>query len=305
MRQLFDPQIPILPITRTINARIAKLKKRFPKFDIYYLVSAAVQERRDVFEQMWQRYEPYADKGFVRQAQLRFHQKTWEIYLGSVLLEKGLILEKTGKNAPDIKVAIPNRPPIWIECVAPERGETQDRVPEMVHGIVQDVPEEQMLLRLKDSFEKKSKQFQKYLAGGVVQKTDARIIAINAGDLQYPEGDPPNIVKTLFALGYLTLRFDPEHKKVIETFWSRREKIKTKSGGEAALGHFLNEQFKDISGVIYSNRTALNRPNEPDAGCIVVLNPFAEVPLQLDDFGFMRKFIGEGNTVHSIAPVSQ
>lgn len=302
MKPLFPETIPILPIDKEVENKLKKLKDQFPAFDDYYVVSAAVEERRVFFEELWCRYEPFADANFVEQSQKSFHQKTWEMYLGNVFLEKEHILESAGENAPDLKI-MTNSPTAWVECVAPQKGDGVDRVPDMVYGVVEHVPEEQIKLRIAASFEEKSNKFKKYIDDGVVKRDQPRIIAINGGGLGFTiEGEPPRVIAVLFAIGHLTLHFNPGHTEVVHTSFSRIDKVVKQSQAEVILGQFLSDKYKHISAVIYSKDAVLNRPLQIGTECVVVHNPFAEVPLPIDSFSFMTRFVSKEGAVHKIIP---
>jgi hypothetical protein len=110
--------------------------------DLGYLNLRAGKHRceRDIartLEQMWVRYEQYADRdfvpGFARDPQARF----WEMFLGCALLDAGKVLLPTAErprdgSRPDLCIIDGNRH-IWIEAIAPDRGcSGEDQIPEMV-----------------------------------------------------------------------------------------------------------------------------------------------------------------------------
>lgn len=299
-RSLFVPEIPSIQPDENAYDQIEVLKSQFSHYNDYYVVSAALADRKKYFEDLWQKYEPYADGDFVEQAQKRFHQKTWEMYMGNVLLSNGFVLARAGRNAPDLKINHSERPNVWIECVCPEKGAQADRVPEMVYGMAVNVPEEEMLLRITNSFEEKSKKFQKYIEDGVVNSDEPRIIAINRADLDHVDSEPPLIIKALFAVGHLALRFNPDRSEVTERFYTHRPKLVKKSGGEVLLGHFLDDKHKHISAVIYTDRTVLNRPEYIGSECLLIHNPHAEVPLPVADFSFMQRYVGKDGVLQKL-----
>lgn len=306
LKQLFSIDIPVIPENEPqAQAQLDALKAAFPRLDEYFIVSGAVEERRARFENLWKIYEPYSDRDFVEQAQKRFHQKTWEMYLGNVLLRNGYSMEPVQTGKPDLKVVRKDEPTIWIECVAPEKGNGTDRVPEMVHGIVQTVPEEEILLRIAATFEEKSKKFSEYLKKHVIADNEPRVIAINIGDLDHVDGSPPRIISVLFAIGHLTLQFDQGRKNVTNTFYQRRTEISKKSGAKVQLGQFLGNEHKHVSAVIYSKNTVLNHPAHIGSDCILVHNPNTTVPLAEGVFPFMTSFVGGSDTVHRINPTSE
>lgn len=297
---LFPEEIPVLPITRDIENQLKALKDKLSQFDVYYTVSGALEERRSALESLWSKYEQYTDKNFIPQARVRFHQKSWEMYLGNVLLEHGFKLEKIKSNNPDLKVVDDLKPTTWIECVAPERGTTEDGVPEMAYGVVQDVPRDRILLRIANSFDDKSKAFLKYIEDRVVKDNEPRVIAINVAALGYVDGDPPWIINMLFAVGHLTLVFDKEHTHVISQHYSKIDRTIKLSGSEVLFGQFLDDKYKHISGVIYSRDNIINMSKVIGTECVFIPNPFAEVPIPENTFPFMGRFVSEGDKIHRI-----
>lgn len=302
MKSLFINEIVPVPEIKLTQAELDRLISQFPKFDVYYVASAALQERRDFLEDLWKSYEPYAEKNFIKEAQTHFHQRSWEMYIGNVFLKNGHNLERASANAPDIKIISQSTPTVWIECIAIERGETADRVPQMQYGIVQHIPQEQILLRIASGVEEKSKKILKYIANGSVKEKEPRVIAINRARLSHVDGDLPYVVKVLFAMGHPTLLFNKGHSEVIDSFYSQRDKITKQSGSDVGMGHFLSDKYKHISAVIYSMDYVINRKEPIGRECVLVLNPFADAPLPADTFPFMTKYIGEENKVHIITP---
>lgn len=77
-----------------------------------------------MLQEMWARYEPYADpdfqQGFARDVDGRF----WEMYLGCTLLEAGrtlLLVDRQREGGqPDLCVFEDGRR-IWIEVITPRR----------------------------------------------------------------------------------------------------------------------------------------------------------------------------------------
>ncbi len=84
------------------------------------------QQLRAMLQEMWARYEPYADpdfrQGFARDVDGCF----WEMYLGCTLLEAGRTLlpvidRQRDGGQPDLCVLEDGRR-IWIEAITPDEG---------------------------------------------------------------------------------------------------------------------------------------------------------------------------------------
>jgi hypothetical protein len=64
------------------------------------------------------------------------------MYVGVSLLQRGFQLASTDEG-PDFSIT-KNAQRAWVECIACMPGEGEDRVPPMLYGTVQRVPEEEM-----------------------------------------------------------------------------------------------------------------------------------------------------------------
>src|SRR3989338_437414 len=124
-----------LPLVET-NEELEKIKGLYPRYDSYFIASGCCKERREKFDKLWIKYKPYTDKHFLNQIQTNFHQRSWEMYIGNVLLEKGLIMQSKNEG-PDFVID----KTAYVECVAPTKGDPAkpDSVPEM---FVATTPEE-------------------------------------------------------------------------------------------------------------------------------------------------------------------
>ncbi len=80
------------------NEELEKVKQRYRKYDPYFIASGCCKERREIFDKLWSNYKSYADSHFLSQIKTNFHQRSWEMYVGNVLLEKGLNIQCVAKN---------------------------------------------------------------------------------------------------------------------------------------------------------------------------------------------------------------
>lgn len=269
-----------LPLINT-DEELEKIKAIYPNYDPYFIASGCIKERRIKFENLWLKFKPYADRHFLAQAKINFHQRSWEMYVGNVLLEKKLFIESKNEG-PDF-VANSN---IYIECVACTKGDPSkpDSVPEMYVArtldeiCVQDVPVDKMILRMTQAIKDKAvNQHGEWKNKIWFNKQDPFIIAINTGDLEHPQDylGIPLIIKALFGLEFLQICRKGDNN------FSWRNDIK-KGGSEVPVKYFTNKDFNFVSGILFSDKMVLNHPDNIGEDCIFVNNPFAQNPVNND-----------------------
>lgn len=267
-----------MPFVNT-DEELEKVKTMYPNYDSYFVASGCIKKRRRKFEKLWQNFEPYADNNFLTEIKTNFHQRSWEMYLGNVLLERKLSI-KSQKGGPDFILD----DDIYIECVAPTRGDSNkpDSVPEMhiaktleeIRAL--DVPVDQMILRITQAIKDKALlQYKKWRSKKWFKENAPFIIAINTADLQYVD-DPnmPNIIKALFGFQFMQINLKNGKKS-----YSHRDKIEKVNKEPVFVNYFINDNFSFVSGVLFSDVTVLNRPNKIGDDCIFVNNPFASNPV--------------------------
>lgn len=304
--KLFSENFNIIKSDEELTA----LHKRFPDYDIAYLCQATYSLRtkdRDWMEKLWEQYEPYADKQFLNDFRKQFTQRAWELYLGATLLSRGFRLGKHRDSGPDLDIQnkTGDKRLAWVEAIAVEKGDGNDRVPEMVYNSVGSVPEEQMMLRLTGGLDKKFKKYCDELKKGVVKYDESYVIAIDRSALQHVDASAPLILKVLFGIGDLTITFALENgkHKPTGTFWSELPKLDKTSGQPVSMKFFLDPAHAGISAVIYSHHGILNSPRIPEEmgeDFIIALNPHAKNPLPQNFFSFGDEFAVQGNSVNKI-----
>ncbi len=268
-----------LPLIET-NEELEKVKKLYPKYDPYFITSGCFKERREKFNKLWGKYKSYADRHFLNQIRTNFHQRTWEMYVGNVLLKKNLIIQSENEG-PDFVID----KTAYIECVAPTKGDPNkpDSVPEMFIATtpeeirVQDVPVDKMILRITQAIKDKAlNQYKNWKNKEWFNPKMPFIIAINTGDLSHAE-DPsmPNVLKALFGFQFMQINI-----KTGETNFSYRNKVKKTNNESVSVNYFTNENLSFVSGVLFSNKTVLNHPKNIGEDCIFVNNPFAKNPVK-------------------------
>src|SRR3990167_11296773 len=139
MTKLFNENLG----TASNRTELARLKKKFNSYDSIYVAISTMTNRpdfRDWLESIWQQYEPYADSNFPNEFKKQFNQRAWELHLGSTLINRGYELGSHSNAGPDIKIPYKSKN-VWIEAIAVEKGDAQDKVPDIEYGKAEDNPE--------------------------------------------------------------------------------------------------------------------------------------------------------------------
>ena len=213
------------------DEELRKIKIKYPDYDSYYIASGCIKERREKFDRLWGIYQSFADKNFSSDIKKHFHQRTWEMYLGVVLIENNFDTSSFD-HGPDLIINRNKTNEFFIEAVACERGNTKDAVPEMFIAktpeeiIVVDVPEEEMLMRLTNSLGSKYKKYKDFIKN----ENNPYIIAVNKGELDYPDPQIPLILKCLFGIGFE--HFKKVNGKLTYAGWTSRTNIEKKKRGK-------------------------------------------------------------------------
>lgn len=238
---------------------------------------------RALAEQLWAFFEPFADEDFTLAIAKDFHARFWEMYLAFGLNAQGHRVLPAIKPGPDLRIEGPERS-IWLEAVAATKGSGPDQVPEMVLDKVQDVPDELIVLRLRQSIDEKFRKLKRYLEKGIVAPTDPFVIAVNgrAVPFAFLEGEVPRILKALFPLGHITVTLNRETLKTVDERHEYRPLIGKISGGQVPTTVFLNQEYSAISAVLFCNSDLGNHPpDERNIGAEFTLihNPEALNPI--------------------------
>jgi len=288
MKSIFTDNFPFV----TSDPELQVLKDQYPDYDSYYIASGSIQERKERFDALYQKYHPYADRHFLTEIKKKFHQRTWEMYLGCALLDRGIVF--TSKDiGPDILIEHEGKK-IWIECIACEKGDGIDRVPDLHYGVVQDVPSDEMLIRIAGALKSKFEKYKKYLEDGTVRDTDQFVIAVSRGDLGHVDAAIPLILRVVFAMGHQTITM-PRNGSPSRSGWSTVPFVEKRNGSKVPMTFFLEKEYEGISGVIYCKDTVLNHPDVLGEDIVVVYNKLAQNPLSEGVLDSFKKYKCEEN----------
>jgi hypothetical protein len=287
-KSIFTDDFPEL----NTNEELEKTIKKFPEYDPYYVASACKKDRRELFDNLWQIYQPLADKHFLSDCKKHFHQRMWEMYLGVSLIKKGLDISSS-KSGPDFIVNRGRGSEIFIEATACTKGITKDAVPEEYFAEtpeeikVQDVPYDKMLIRITNSLDSKYKKYKDH----VKKEEKSYIIAVNRGALGYMDANIPLIFKCLFGLGFQSYKMI--NGKLFNAGWKRKKALIKESGAEIPISFFEEKEHSIVSAVIYSDISILTSPKQIGSDCILVHNHMAKYPIDQKIFSFFRQFIAK------------
>lgn len=303
MTKLFNENLG----TASDDKQLAQLKEKFNFYHPSYIALATMTTRpdfRDWLESLWIQFEPHADTNFHSEFKKQFNQRAWEMHMGSVLLNRGYNLGNHTNIGPDFKIPFKNKS-VWVEAIAIEKGDGQDKVPDIVYGKAIDVPEKEMLLRLTAGLREKHRKYLTYLRDDLVDQDDPFVIAIDRSPLEHMDAQIPLILKCLFAIGHQVffLNRDKPQSRTEGSTWSAREKINKISGSEIGMLMFRDASFEGISAVIYCTQNILNSPQDfshMGENFVIVHNPFAKNPLPYNFFKFGDVWKQDGDQLKRI-----
>lgn len=288
---------------------LMSLCDEFPDFDPGYVFQSQSTTRRKTkkwLEELWAQYYPYADINFLDQFKRHFTQRCWELYLGTTFLNRGFNLIEHKTEGPDFGLKTSDlKQIVWVEAIAVTKGDGKDKVPEMVCNGIQDVPSEQILLRLANALEVKQKVHTNYLQKEIINMDDPFVIAIDRSSCEHLDPDMPLIIKALFGIGHLALTIRVGEKPVSDPkpHWTRMPNLSKKNGIEIPMLFFEDTKNNGISAVIYTKDHVINSPrNSKEMGenFVIVHNPNAKTPLPQGFFPFGDEYVAGDQFIEKI-----
>jgi hypothetical protein len=260
--------------------------------------SAENTKWRAFCERLWERYQPYADRHFLDEIRVQFHQRFWEMYLAVTFLERGCELHRHKDGGPEFGIDICDRR-YWFDAIAPNPGEGPDAVPqfEFNRPIASKVPEEQIVLRLTSALAAKRAKWKKDLDGGLVSERDGFIVAMNDRAIRCPWlwGGMPYIVKALYGFGPLLMYFDRRTREVVDTKNLHRPRIAKASGSGISSQPFAAGECPEVSAILHSSVDAADLPGVLGADFMILHNREPNVPLHLGALRFSREYWADGD----------
>lgn len=157
-----------LPLVETFE-EVQSIQKLYPYYDPYFIASGVIKERREKFNKLWPKYKPYADSNFINEITTNFHQRTWEMYIGNILLDNNIKIFSEDKGPEFIVKNDKDKDLLYIECVCTTKGDPKspDSVIDPINSNnspgALDVPTDKMILRIRSSIKGKAEQYEKWL----------------------------------------------------------------------------------------------------------------------------------------------
>jgi len=245
---------------------------------------------RQIAENLWAKYHPYADRHFLVEIRKDFDARFWEMYLACTLLDNGYKISSADRG-PDIKVNHSEKT-VWIEAIAPTAGDpsSPDSVPDNRmrpgHVVAREVPDRQIIFRYCAAIkEKYCVKYFKYVKDGIVGNDDCYVIAVNGCRVSWSRVDyePPRIVRSVLPFGWPEVTIDTTSHKIVKRGYQYRTYLRKESGSQVDTNIFVKPEYKHISAVIFSNVDVANPTRFMGEDFIIVRNPLALRPLP-DDF---------------------
>lgn len=255
---------------------------------LYRKVREAGDERyervRAQCEDLWCDFSEHAEKNFLKEFALHFHQRWFEMYLTVSFIRAGLVVKRLKSKGPDVLVTIDGKR-IWIEAVCLTGGDAgkPDSVPELKFGTVQDTPVEQYVMRIRNSLDMKANKFKKYVADGIVHRDDYAVIAINGGEIPFWVADVDRCMqRSLYGVGDMVLKFDRDSRKFVDAEHESIQTIQKASGAKIGVQPFVDESMKYVSCALASWADAFNLPSSLGGDYVLYPNLSSTTPWVAD-----------------------
>jgi hypothetical protein len=251
---------------------------------------------RQGLERLWSRFEPYADRAFIKEFGRQPEQRFWEMYLGNRLLEgrkalrkRSLLPKKERDEGPDFCIQ-KGRRKIWVEVIAPSPGDENnlDKVPDLFASGADKEVRRKIELRIGSALKTKANTFARYREKGIIGPNDSCLVAIAASEFAL-EADVvrgaglPLPVSTVFPFGEEVVAIDPDTAELVKLSHEysgviERAKKERKKPEAVPRTAFQNEYFAGIDGLIWSHRSTGNFLCNTD-DLVYVHNQLAKRPL--------------------------
>lgn len=242
------------------------------------------QPYRELVEALWARYQPSQDPNFLTDARQHFLQRFWEMYLFVTLQDQGMNPQKGQALGPDFYLEIDGRR-YWVEAIAPDAGEGEDRVPDTRHDppgeiIVREVPRREILLRYTHALAAKRDKWLGWLARGVVASTDGYLVAIDGrGCNDFHDGVIPLFIEAFLPFGPLTLLINRNTGKAEDRYFQHSDTVHKQNQAPVSTAPLLDESYAPVTAVLHSLVDCGNHPEALGGDFVLLHNPLASVSL--------------------------
>lgn len=190
-----------------------------------------------------------------------YWQQLSEVFIANELAQNGLAPTRK-KDGPDFLVKDEGRR-IWIEVICPEPKGVPDSWLSRTMGTVVSLPHAEILLRWTSAIKEKLEKLAGkpglprtgYLAKGVVEPTDAYVIAVNGRLLRdvFPQiegiSQYPFAVEATLAVGPLAVQIHRETLETLSSGLQHRPMLPKPNGSPVPSDTFFDPRYAPVSGV--------------------------------------------------------
>jgi hypothetical protein len=274
------------------DSELKKIQENNKEYDPAYVTASCAFDRKKTkewLEDLWSKYQPYAEPKFLHKIRREsFHAHSWSMYIGTVLLEKGMRLEPNSGIGPDLQVKF-KEGNLWIEAVVTTPGESQESEGLPPNGDIY-TGLDPRVARITNSFTKKYHKFKDDYERKIVKENEPFIIAIN-GTYTATLMGPRAIEAAVFGRGNDSL-IRGSNGKFHGGFYEPRKEIGIKKRDDPEpvkipTDYFCNDSYKEISAAIYCEDHIINSNNygrKFGENLYTAFNSYAKNKISFNDF---------------------
>lgn len=270
----------------------------------YYNLPNQPVAKKDLLK-LGKRYLPFSQeeshilKVFETKEPIKIQQRFWEMYLYDFLKSTDQSVN-TQKEGPDFII---NN--IYVEAVCPEPNEILSDLNRPTEK-AKSVPNDEFNLKILSALKDKSEKFKLYKTKKIIEKNSTNIIAINTSNLggaiwnEYGISQQPRLLEVCFGIGPITLTIDRKTGNTEKSELSYKPGTVKHNGTNINSEIFLNDDYRHISGIIFSNVNFCTKALGSSERINYVHNPLASNKLELDHFKFNNEYYLDNDEVVNI-----
>lgn len=249
-------------------------------------------DQKSSVERLWAQYRHLADSHFQADAQNHFHQRFWEMYLGCTLIQQGFNLKRVSGNGLEYYFMVGHRR-VWVEAVAPEAGEGNNRVPAYEPSDeMTPVPVDQIILRITSVVATKLNAYRAAVDKGLIAPDEQFLLAINPRAIpDWPlRAEIPYFIKALLPFGAYAFELGDAAEQSPRAFHVKRSSLLKSSRSPVSTTALLDEDSKPMVAVLHSCVDVVNQIGTLGADFDVLHNPNAAENLSAECFRWADQY---------------
>lgn len=270
------------PLTSS-NDDLNKYILSSPKLDPVYITTHCGKLRqgtRNWIEALWGKYHPYAEPRFLERLRANgsFHSFSWQMYIATVLLDRGYALQKNSGEGPDIQLIIDGKN-FWIEAIVTTPGRDEKAKGMPLSGDIYDSLDPRVA-RINNALTTKYQKYKNKYLNKRCGNNEPFLIAINGTRTDTLMGTRA-LEAAVYARGNDVLKRASTYSYQ-DGFYELRESIEVQKDGETVTvptNYFCNDSYQELSGVIYCETHIINANNSggvPEDHLYLATNGYAK-----------------------------